>query len=81
MLGAGIEATILQGGIAAGYVFYNSTSQTISNFVIEDLTIDNENVATVAGVGLNKALRCVIRNVKFTNNTQFMLTLGVNNAA
>lgn len=81
VLGAGIEATILQGGIAAGYVFYNSTSQTISNFVIEDLTIDNENVATVAGVGLNKALRCVIRNVKFTNNTQFMLTLGVNNAA
>ena len=77
----GIDATTITGGIASWYVFYNSTSQTISNFRVSDLTIDNESVATKWWIWLNKASYCKISNVKFVNNAQFMLTFWANNAA
>ena len=80
VIGDGVWVTTLFWGIAWWYVFFNSTSQTISNFRVSNLTIDTNNIATAWAIWLNKATECIIDSVEFKNNTKFMLVFWWNNA-
>lgn len=80
-MGAGKGVTILQGAVGFDYTFYNTTP--ISNFVLQDLTIDVQNGNHASAVQLYSATNCVLNRVEFKNVASggWMLKIGVSNSA
>ncbi len=66
VIGAGIDVTILLGGTAGDYTFYNS-STPVTNFVLRDLTIDCNNLTNASCTQFYYCNHTVIERVKFKN--------------
>lgn len=75
--GSGKGVTVIKGAGTSDYALYNNTS--LSNFMIQSMTFDVNNVTNGSAVQLYYANACVIDNVEFKNVPVggWMLKLGV----
>lgn len=81
VIGFGKGVTILQGGVASDYTFYNLSA--ISHFSIENLTIDIQNGSNASGLRLQQATSCALINVEIKNGASggWLAVLGTPNSA
>lgn len=73
--GSGIGRTIIRTA-RPDYVFKNPTSGAVSDFWIEDMTIDCQNLPNVNAVCFFKATRSGCRRVEFKNSSQWFVKIG-----
>ena len=78
--GHGKELTTLTTGVNSGYFFTSTT--TLDNFKLEDMTIDAGSVSSFGEVSLYYASNCGIERVYFKNvAASWMLKIGVTDGA
>ena len=66
--GSGMGRTILQGGVANSWMFrYVDGPTQVENVIIEDLTIDLQNVTDASAIQAWYSKNFILRNVEFKN--------------